>query len=316
MGKVSKIYMERLKRVKLRFPLEKEIRRQKMIQSRSTEYLRNSGELSKEMYGEAFRKAYKAGYLETNPKIRAKNKRLLEDALKLICSAEKTKDPEGVLKGLFALYEEIDPNSDYIRPGEREFFPQDKKLRTLGVFLQGFNYIYYILKRAQERIYLNIAFGNFWERCIIYLRRCKYSERFISKVCAGNAPFYRQSFNYWRQEFQDSEEGFSIMYEYFKACFGIEGNDEYCCIDNKREVTYDWRRMKASYDRFYKKPVYSNPVLEPPDYVPPSDKTLRMLRERIKLVKNKKFQNHNTANALLLEIQKRNKKRGYFQELG
>jgi hypothetical protein len=265
------------------------------------------------MYGEAFRRAYEAGYLEINPRRRARCKRLLEEALKYLESAESTKNPEGTLKGLFALYEEIDPYAEYVRPGEREFFPADKEQRTLERFLEGFKYIYYILKRAQERLYLTNAFDTFWDRCKAYLSQCKYSEKFISRVCAKNSMFYRQSFNYWRQEFGDSEEGFSVMYEYFKACFGIEGNDEYCCVDRRREAAYDWRRMKRSYEKFYEKPLYSNPVLEPPDYVPPSHEKLEMLRERIRRYRKENAQNHFGADALLLEIQKRNKEKGYFQ---
>jgi len=237
----------------------------------------------------------------------------MQAALEYLESAENTKNPQGALKGLFALYEEIDPYADYVRPGEREFFPADKGQRTLERFLEGFKYIYYILKRAQERLYLTNAFDNFWERCKAYLIRCKYSQKFISRACAKNSMFYRQSFNYWRQEFGDSEEGFSVMFEYFKACFGIVGNDEYCCIDRRRDVTYDWRRMKRSYEKFYKKPLYSNPVLEPPDYVPPSPQSLEMLRERIRLYRMERVQDHVAADALLLQIQKRNKEKGYFQ---
>ncbi len=237
----------------------------------------------------------------------------MQEALKFLESAENTKDPQGALKGLFALYGEIDPYADYVRVGEREFFPADKGQRTLERFLEGFKYIYYILKRAQERLYLTNAFDNFWERCKAYLGRCRYSQKFISRACAKDSMFYRQSSNYWRQEFSDSEEGFSVMFEYFKACFGIEGNDEYCCIDRKRDIAYDWRRMKRSYEKFYKKPVYANPVLEPPDYVPPSPQSLEMLRERIRLYRKERAVDTVGADALLLQIQKRNKERGYFQ---
>ena len=219
------------------------------------------------------------------------------------------------MKVLFALYENIDSRADYIKPGERQFFPENKSQRTLQRFLEGFKYIYYILKRVQDRIYLNNAFDNFWEQCISYLRRCKYSQKFITSVCAKNSLFYRQSFNFWRSEFDDSEEGFSVMYEYFKACFGIYGNDEYCRAGSGREVTYDWRRMKSSYEKFYKEPKYSNPSLRPPDYVPPSQERLKLLRDRIR--RNKIIQKRDTpgADALLLEIQRRNKESGYFQTL-
>ena len=266
------------------------------------------------MYGKTFRKAYEKGYQEINPRKRAKNKRLLDESLKFLKGEENTKNPEGALKALFTLYEEIDTNADYIKPSEREFFPVDKSQRTLERFLEGFRYIYFILKRAQERLYLTNVFDNFWEQCKSYLRRCEYSEKFISKVCAKDTLFYRQSLNFWRQEFEDSEEGFSVMYEYFKACFGLVGNDEYCCISQGREVSYDWRRMKTSYEKFYEKRICSDPVLEPPDYVPPSKEKLKKLRELIENKKQEIDKNNVVADALLSEIQKRNKENGYFYQ--
>ena len=98
------------------------------------------------------------------PEIKRRDKRLLEEALDFLLSAEGASDPEGTLKSLFQIYEEIDPYADYIKPGEREFFPKLKRERTLERFLEGFKYIYYILLRAQERLYLANAFGIFWER--------------------------------------------------------------------------------------------------------------------------------------------------------
>ncbi|MFA9408821.1 MAG: hypothetical protein ACERKJ_08290 [Candidatus Dadabacteria bacterium] len=264
--------------------------------------------MSREIYGETFRKAYEKGYQGINPRKRAKNRRLLEESLEFLKGEENTKNPEGTMKVLFALYEEVDSKADYIKPGEREFFPVDKSQRTLERFLEGFRYIYFILKRAEERLYLSNAFDNFWEQCRAYLRRCEYSEKFISRVCAKDTFFYRQSFNFWRQEFDDSEEGFSVMYEYFKACFGLRGNDEYCCVSQGRDVTYDWRRMKTSYEKFYEKRFYLDPVLEPPDYVPPSKEQLEMLRERIRSNKKDVEDACIAADALLLQIQKRNRK--------
>ncbi len=269
--------------------------------------------MSKEMYGETFRKAYDKGYQEINPRKRARNRRLLEESLEFLKNQENTKNPEGAMKTLFALYEEIDSKADYIKPGEREFFPVDRSQRTLERFLEGFKYVYSILKRAQERLFLSNAFDNFWEQCMGYLIRCEYSEKFISNACAKDSLFYRQSFNYWRQEFDDAEEGFSVMYEYFKACFGLRGNDEYCCVSQGREVAYDWRRMKSSYEKFYEKRIYSDPVLEPPNYVPLSPEKLEMLRERIRNNKRDLDETAVAADALLLQIQKRNRKKGYFE---
>ncbi len=254
-----------------------------------------------------------AGYQEINPRRRAKNRRLLEECMEFLKGEESTKNPEGTMKTLFALYEGIDSGADYIKPGERQFFPDNKKQRTLQRFLEGFRYIYFILKRAQERIYLSNAFDNFWEQCKTYLQRCKYSERFIDSVFAKDSLFYRQSYNFWRSEFDDSEEGFSIMYEYFKACFGIIGNDEYCCISSSPEAAYDWRRMRSSYEKFNEKPAYLNPSLEPPDYVSPSPRTLKMLRDRICHNQRGEGRDICSADAVLLEIRKRNREKGYFQ---
>ena len=219
--------------------------------SRLKDYMENSEKLSKEIYGETFRKAYKKDYQGINPRKQAKDRRLLNEALIFLRNQENTKNPEGTLKVFFALYETIDTNADYIKPGEREFFPIDKSLRTVERFLEGFRYIYIILKRARERLYLTNVFDNFWEKCKEYLRRCGYSEKFISRVCAKDSLFYRQSFAFWRKEYDDSEEALSIMYKYFKACFGIAGNDEYCRFSQGRDVTYDWRRMKSSHEKFH-----------------------------------------------------------------
>ena len=140
------------------------------------DYMESSEKLSKEICGETFRVAYKKDYQGINPRKQAKDRRLLNEALIFLRNQENTKNPEGTLKAFFALYETIDTNADYIKPGEREFFPIDKSLRTVERFLEGFRYIYIILKSARERLYLTDVFDNFWEMCKEYLRRCGYSE--------------------------------------------------------------------------------------------------------------------------------------------
>lgn len=256
-----------------------------------------------------------SGYQKINPRKLAKNKRLIAESLQFLQNEEKTKNPEGTMKALFTLYQELDSGADYISPSERQFFPKNKEQRTFERFLEGFRYIYFILRRAQERLYLSNAFDNFWEQCKSYLKRCEYSEKFITTVLKKDSFFYRQSFNYWRSEFGDSEEGFSVMYKYFRGCFGIVGNDEYCSINKGREVSYDWKRMKNCFERFNEKPKFSNPVLRPSDYVPLSDEKLQMLKTRIKGFKFREQENNIKADALLLEIQKRNKEKGYFHQI-
>lgn len=218
------------------------------------------------------------------PEIKRRDKRLLEEALHFLLSAEGSNDPEGTLKALFAVYEEIDPYADYIKPGEREFFPAQKRGRTLERFLEGFKYIYYILLRAQERLYLASTFGVFWERCTEYLRKCGYKDKYIYSIFGQDGLFYRQSFNYWRSEFKDEEEGFLVMFAYFKACFGIEGNDEYCRVGSSRETTYDWRRMKACSEKLREGAVKET-VVPVPEYEEWSEKNKRMIRQRIEAYK-------------------------------
>ncbi|HML96507.1 MAG TPA: hypothetical protein PKC29_13875 [Thermodesulfobacteriota bacterium] len=175
---------------------------------------------------------------------------MMREALAFLKSAEPGKDPEAVLKALFALYGEIDRNAEYIRPGEREFFPADASQRTIERFLEGFRYVYLILKRAEERVRLANTFSAFREKCRVYLGKCGYSETFAESLLAEGGVFYRQSFNYWRTAFGDDEEGLGVMYGYFRACFGIIGNDDYCWVElGGREVTYDWRRMKYCRER-------------------------------------------------------------------
>jgi hypothetical protein len=71
--------------------------------------------------------------------------------------------------------------------------------------------------------------------------------------------------------------------------------------------------MKSSYEKFYEKRIYSDPVLEPPNYVPLSPEKLEMLRERIRNNKRDLDETAVAADALLLQIQKRNRKKGYFE---
>lgn len=248
------------------------------------------------------------------PEIKPRSRRLLQEALEFLAKAERGRNPEGALKALFALYEEVDPYADYIKPGEREFFPLSRNERTLERFLEGFRYVYYILKRAQERIHLSKAFSNFWERCTEYLAKCGYSRSFISGVCAKDSLFYRRSFNYWREEFKDSEEALGVMFEYWKACFGIEGNDDYCAMDFGNEVTYDWRRMKACRERLFEEERREVPEYEPPVYEAWSEESRKLIRDRIERYRREREESMRGAKALLSDIRRRNKERGLFQD--
>ena len=243
------------------------------------------------------------------PEVKRRDKRLLEEALDFLLSAEGSSDPEGTLKGLFQIYEEIDPYADYIKPGEREFFPVRRRERTLDRFLGGFRYIYYILLRAQDRLRLANTFGVFWERCKEYLQKCGYHKKYIDSIFGQDTLFFRQSFGYWRSEFKDEEEGFLVMFAYFKACFGIEGNAEYCSVANSREPTYDWRRMKACFENLRHSEVKETAV-PAPVYEEWSEKNKRMIRQRIEGFKRERGAEVERSEQVLEEIRKRNEEEG------
>ena len=248
-----------------------------------------------------------------------RERKMMREALAFLKSAEPGKEPEAVLKGLFALYGEIDRNAEYIRPGEREFFPAEAPRRTLERFLEGFKYVYLILKRAEERVRLANTFAAFVEKCRAYLGKCGYSEKFTESLLAEGGVFYRQSFNYWRTAFGDDEEGLGVMYGYFRACFGIIGNDDYCRVElGGREVSYDWRRMKLCRERLDEENAASvEAPYDPPQWEEWSEDTrarLRAFRERHRAEEKPEDGSKAAADAFLQEIRARNRERGLFQE--
>ncbi|HVY55549.1 MAG TPA: hypothetical protein VHC46_07310 [Thermodesulfobacteriota bacterium] len=245
-----------------------------------------------------------------------KQKRLLREALEFLEStAGSAVTAERTLKNLFAIYEEIDPFSDYIRPGEREFFPVLRAERTLERFLEGFKYVYYILRRAEERLRLGNLFDNFWARCTDYLAKCGYSEKYISDICGPESIFYRQSFAWWRREYGDREEGFRQMYEHFRACFGVEGNDDYCAIGGKDGIAYDWRRMKACCEREKAEQARPETVIARPEWEEWSEKNRKRMRELIESLRRESAEaaaGPPEADPVLAEIRRRNRERGIF----
>ncbi len=156
---------------------------------------------------------------------------------------EKKKANEDIKK-MLRLYKGIDPND--LLPGERRFFPANPKERTPERMLEGFEYIYSILRDASVRYELKTQFDSLWDDRKADLIRYGYSPD-DTGFMANPGIFYRLSFNFWCREFQGQPEGLDAMRNWFKACFGIEGNDEYCIIETMRDVTYDWMKMKACY---------------------------------------------------------------------
>jgi hypothetical protein len=257
-----------------------------------------------------------------------KQKRLLREALSFLESTLRQSSPstgpgegasraEDTLKALFSLYKEIDPFADYIKPGEREFFPVLRSERTLDRFLEGFRYVYFILKRAEERLRLMSVFDNFWARCREYMAACGYSEKCISDICGTDSIFYRQSFGYWRREFGDSEEGFGPMYEYFRACFGIEGNDDYCASGTRDGMTYDWRRMKACWEKEAAERTRAETGFDKPVWEEWSEKNRKRLRDVIDALGKERAAERpgvDAPDAILAEIRRRNLERGIFRD--
>lgn len=239
------------------------------------------------------------------PEIKRRDKRLLEEALDFLLKAEGAVDPEQTLKSLYAIYKEVDTYADYIKPGEREFFPTRKRSRTLERFLEGFRYIYYILLRAQDRLSLSNSFSIFWGQCRDYLGKCGYSNKRVLSICGNDTLFSRQSFNYWRGEFKDEEEGFLIMFSYFKACFGIEGNDAYCKVSGAVEETYDWKRMKACFEKLKEWKVEETHIPEP-EYEEWSEKNKLMLRQTIESIRHSCVEEKEKADKVLETIKRRN----------
>ena len=170
---------------------------------------------------------------------------LLDRAIKFLVEIrdiEKKKANEDIKKMLI-LYKGIDHFDENLLVPQRQFFPKNKKERTPIRMLEGFEYVYPILRDACERHEFKAQFDAFWDDCKAYLGKCGYSP-YDTLFMTVDDLFYRHSFNHWRKEFSDQPEGLKDMYAYFKACFGIKGNEEYCRIDTGREVTYDWRKMK------------------------------------------------------------------------
>jgi len=113
--------------------------------------------------------------------------------------------------------------------------------------LEVFEYIYPILRDAYERYEFKKQFDRFWDSCNSYLGKCGYvysDTGFMSK----DGLFYSNSFYHWRKEFKNQTEGLATMSAWFRACFGIVGNEENCLIYGRIGVNYNWHKMKACHE--------------------------------------------------------------------
>ena len=212
------------------------------------------------------------------------------------------------MDALYLLYKKIDRTSPFLLPQQRQFFPENIKERTLERYFGAFEYVYSILKDASERARLKHEFDGFWQECEQYLVKCNYPAGMEFMETGGL--FYRQGFTFWRKEFADDEAGLSKMFEYFRACFGIKGNDDYCRVNLGVEITYDWRKMKACHKALSAPPggLWTPDRTEKEEWTPETLQKLQELRERLRpapAAVDKK-----AADAFLEEIAQKNKQRG------
>lgn len=159
---------------------------------------------------------------------------------------EKSKVKD-VIKKMLIIFATIDHFDEHLHVSQQQFFPPNKKERTLERMLEVFEYIYLILRGAYERYELKKQFDRFWDDCKSYLGKCGYAD-FDTVFMAKDGLFYSYSFYHWQKEFKNQPEGLATMYDWFRVCFGIIGNEENCRKYDRIGVNYDWHRMKACHE--------------------------------------------------------------------
>lgn len=209
---------------------------------------------------------------------------------------------------LFAIYKSIGHFDEHLLPSERRFFPANPKERTMGKFLSLVPTVYEILRDARDRHELQETFARFWKECCGYLNRCGYSN--TGFMLEGEL-FHRQSFNFWRKEFQDTQDGLDTMFRWFKSCFGIEGNDEYCIVNLHTEVTYDWRKMRACHAGLQLPPPQITGGEEIPGSLDWRPETVRLLHEARERIGYAEPVDEEGAEKVLEDIRRKNVERGF-----
>lgn len=106
------------------------------------------------------------------------------------------------------------------------------------------------------------------------------------------------------------------MYEYFRTCFGIEGNDDYCASATRDCMTYDWRRMKACWEKEKAEREWAETRFEKPVWEEWSEKSGKRLWDNVDAVRNERADEQPAGeagvDAILPEIRRWNLERGYF----
>jgi len=228
---------------------------------------------------------------------------------------EKKKANEDIKKMLI-LYKGIDHFDENLLVSQRQFFPANPKERTPERMLEGFQYIYSILRDASERHELKALFDSFWDDRRADLIRYGYSFDDMGFM-ANPGVFYRLSFNFWCREFQGQPEGLSDMAGWFQACFGTIGNEQYCIIESIRDVTYDWMKMKACYIADQEEPQASS-VPELPSRPRPelSKESLDKLRTKKEEMQADIAKDKQRKDQVLEIIKQKNEKKGILEKGG
>jgi len=214
---------------------------------------------------------------------------------------------------MYQLYKLVDHNDENLLSGERKFFPANHAERTYSKFLPLVLTIYEILREIDYRYKLKETFNTSWDDWKAYLTKCGYSFGDMGFM-ANPGIFHRLSFNFWCREFQGQPEGLSAMYNWFKACFGIYGNEQYCIIESIRDVTYDWMKMKSCCIALHEEPqVSSFPELPPGRESKWSEESVNGLRTKIEEMQMNIAKDKQRKDQVLEVMKQENEKKEIFE---
>lgn len=215
------------------------------------------------------------------------------------------------MKALYAIYKKINYDDENLKPSQRHFFPANYEERTMEKFLPLVPTVYEILRDYADSYQRAEFFQAFWFTCNEYLKKIDYDGRSFMQT---EGLFWRQSFAYWRREFQDSPAGLEVMMLWFKSCFGIIGNEDYCCVQQFPVRTFDWNRMRECHEALNVEPIapYARAVsgAGKPEW---SDEHQKLIRDRIERYRKIDSVNEEEANRFLEAIREKNREKGIFQ---
>jgi len=256
--------------------------------------------------------------------------------LDYLSRVQSIEEPRKAVKALYAIYKKINYDDENLKPSQRHFFPANYEERTMEKFLPLVPTVYEILRDYADSYQRAEFFQAFWFTCNEYLKKIDYDGRSFMQT---EGLFWRQSFAYWRREFQDSPAGLEVMMLWFKSCFGIIGNEDYCCVQQFPVRTFDWNRMRECHEALSTPPGGISALPPPSEYPEWGDETKQkfqdakarlkerseedvdegqelvgLIRERIDLYRQKDNVNEEEAHRFLEAIRERNRGRGIFQE--